>query len=59
MAFARPRRSRDGVAPNLLAFAYATHGVHPTLLERDFNFPPLPVLLAEVRRIRELQAAAA
>ncbi len=49
---------KDGVW-DLLAFAYATHGVHPTLLERDFNFPPLPVLLAEVRRIRELQAAAA
>lgn len=44
---------------NLLAFAYATHGVRPTLLERDFNFPPLPVLLAEVQRIRELQAGAA
>ena len=44
---------------NLLAFAYATHGVRPTLLERDFNFPPLPVLLAEVQRIRDLQAAAA
>jgi len=44
---------------DLLAFAYATHGVRPTLLERDFNFPPLPVLLAEVHRIRDLQAAAA
>jgi uncharacterized protein (UPF0276 family) len=43
----------------LLAFAYATHGVRPTLLERDFNFPPLPALLAEVQRIRDLQAAAA
>lgn len=43
----------------LLGFAYATHGVRPTLLERDFNFPPLPVLLAEVQRIRDLQAAAA
>lgn len=44
---------------DLLAFAYATHGVRPTLLERDFNFPPLPVLLTEVQRIRDLQAAAA
>lgn len=43
---------------DLLAFTYATHGVRPTLLERDFNFPPLPVLLAEVERIRALQAAA-
>lgn len=42
----------------LLAHAYAVHGVHPTLLERDFNFPPLPALLAEVERIRALQADA-
>ena len=39
----------------LLDHAYALHGVRPTLLERDFNFPPLPVLLAEVERIRQLQ----
>ena len=43
----------------LLAFTYATHGLRPTLLERDFNFPPLPLLLAEVQRIRQLQAAIA
>jgi len=42
----------------LLGFAYATHGVRPTLLERDFNFPPLTTLLAEVERIRALQADA-
>ncbi|WP_287598905.1 DUF692 domain-containing protein [Thermomonas sp.] len=42
----------------LLGFAYASHGVRPTLLERDFNFPPLPVLVDEVARIRALQAAA-
>ena len=42
----------------LLAFAYATHGVRPTLLERDFHFPPLPVLLDEVAHVRALQAAA-
>jgi uncharacterized protein (UPF0276 family) len=29
----------------------------PTLLERDFNFPPLPELLNEVRHIRRLQSA--
>ncbi len=40
----------------LLAAAYATHGVRPTLLERDFNFPPLAELCAELQRIRELQA---
>ena len=41
----------------LLADTYAMHGVRPTLLERDFNFPPLPELLAEVSRIRQLQLA--
>lgn len=40
----------------LLAHAYHMHGVHPTLLERDFNFPPLPELLSEVQRIRDVQA---
>jgi uncharacterized protein len=27
----------------------------PTLLERDFNFPPLSELLGEVERIRTFQ----
>jgi uncharacterized protein (UPF0276 family) len=31
----------------------------PTLLERDFNLPPLAELLLEVEHVRELQAAAA
>ncbi len=44
---------------SLLAHAYRAHGVRPTLLERDFNFPPLPELLAELARVRQLQAAAA
>jgi hypothetical protein len=43
----------------LLADAYRVHGVRPTLLERDFNFPALDALLAEVHRIRGLQQAAA
>ncbi len=43
----------------LLESAYRVHGVRPTLLERDFNFPPMPVLLAEVERIRTLQQATA
>lgn len=43
---------------SLLDSAYRRHGVRPTLLERDFNFPPLAVLLAEVERIRALQAIA-
>ena len=39
----------------LLDKAYETFGVFPTLLERDFNFPPVPELLAEVDRIHEIQ----
>lgn len=44
---------------NLLAQAYAHGGLVPTLLERDFNLPPLAELLAEVEHIRTLQGAAA
>lgn len=40
----------------LLDRAYARFGVLPTLLERDFNIPPLAELLAEVDGIRALQA---
>jgi uncharacterized protein len=43
----------------LLAQAYERFGPVPTLLERDFNFPPVGDLLAEVRRIRSLQRDAA
>lgn len=43
---------------DLLAAAYRLHGVRPTLLERDFNFPTMPVLLEEIARIRALQAQA-
>ena len=42
---------------DLLAAAYAHCGPLPTLLERDFNIPPLDALLAEVDRIAEVQAA--
>lgn len=42
----------------LLDQAYAAHGVRPTLLERDFNFPPIAELYAEVAQIRRLQATA-
>lgn len=41
----------------LLASAYRRFGVRPTLLERDFNFPPLRELLAETGRIRMMQMA--
>lgn len=40
---------------DLLDQAYAKYGVFPTLLERDFNIPPLAELLTEVDRIQELQ----
>ena len=40
----------------LLEGAYERFGVFPTLLERDFNIPPLPQLLAEVDTITNLQA---
>jgi uncharacterized protein (UPF0276 family) len=39
----------------LLAQAYARFGVQPTLLERDFNFPPYAALVAELQTIRQLQ----
>lgn len=41
---------------SLLETAYRHHGVFPTLLERDFNIPPLDTLLDEVDRIRRIQA---
>ncbi len=40
---------------NLLEKAYELFGVFPTLLERDFNIPPLEALLGEVNQIRKLQ----
>ncbi len=39
----------------LLDEAYTRFGVFPTLLERDFNLPPLPELLCEVDRIQAVQ----
>jgi uncharacterized protein (UPF0276 family) len=39
----------------LLDEAYARLGPLPTLLERDFNFPEMGCLLAEVQRIRDAQ----
>jgi uncharacterized protein (UPF0276 family) len=40
----------------LLARAYRNFGVRPTLVERDFNFPPLAELVGEVRTIRKIQS---
>ena len=42
----------------LLAQAYQRLGPVPTLLERDFNLPPLAELLLEVEQVRSLQRAA-
>ena len=39
----------------LLDAAYARHGVKPTLLERDFNYPAWEELASELGRIRQLQ----
>jgi hypothetical protein len=41
---------------DLLHACYAHCGLRPTVLERDFNIPPLDVLLREIQRIREIQA---
>ncbi len=42
----------------LLSLAYQHHGVKPTLLERDFNFPPMSELLGEVNQIKSMQQSA-
>jgi len=41
---------------DLLGDAYAHFGPVPTLLERDFNFPPVKELLDEIHRIKDLQS---
>jgi uncharacterized protein (UPF0276 family) len=48
----------DDQAWGLLADAYDHFGPVPTLLERDFNFPPMNELLGEVRRIKAMQLEA-
>lgn len=42
----------------LLAEAYAVYGRRPTLLERDFNFPPFEELADELGHVRRHLAAA-
>ncbi|NVJ67193.1 MAG: DUF692 family protein, partial [Gammaproteobacteria bacterium] len=39
----------------LLETAYQEFGVFPTLLERDFNIPPMAELLSEVAQIKVIQ----
>lgn len=41
---------------SLLDRAYTRLGAVPTLLERDFNIPPLPELMQEIAQIHRLQA---
>jgi uncharacterized protein (UPF0276 family) len=40
---------------SLLDETYRIHGIAPTLLERDFNIPPLAQLMREVERIAAIQ----
>ncbi len=40
----------------LLDYSYQQHGLFPTLLERDFDFPALDSMLDEVRRIKTVQS---
>lgn len=49
----------DIISPvwQLLRECYEIHGVHPTLLERDFNIPPTSVLLNEIDQIHDYQDA--
>ena len=51
---------KDVIDPvwQLLESAYALFGVFPTLLERDSNIPPLPILMDEVNRIAHYQEQA-
>lgn len=39
----------------LLEYVYQNYGTIPTLLERDFNFPPIRELVAEVAQIKQYQ----
>ncbi|MGA9573331.1 MAG: DUF692 domain-containing protein [Lysobacterales bacterium] len=41
---------------DLLDKAYGFFGVFPTLLERDFNLPPVSELLTEVQQVGKIQA---
>ncbi|MFC3549913.1 DUF692 domain-containing protein [Lysobacter cavernae] len=43
---------------SLLGEAYRRHGPRPTLLERDFNFPPYAELVGELRTIRRILSEA-
>jgi len=40
---------------DLLSYTYQRIGMRPTLLERDFNIPPLPQLLTELAKVQSVQ----
>ncbi len=40
---------------NLLDIAYDQFGVFPTLIERDFNIPPINEMMTEVHQVRQIQ----
>jgi uncharacterized protein (UPF0276 family) len=42
---------------DLLRHAFDRDGPLPTLLERDFNFPPIERLLGEIRQIHAIQGS--
>jgi len=44
---------------DLLGYTYRLTGPLPTLLERDFNLPPLAELMQELAQVRQAQSAAA
>jgi hypothetical protein len=41
----------------LLKHSYQVHGVFPTLLERDFNIPPMEALIEEAKLIGKIQSS--
>ena len=41
---------------DLLDSAYRQFGVFPTLVERDFNIPPIEVMMREVEQVKAIQA---
>ena len=57
IALQQRRHGADVCDPvwDLLEYTYARLGPVPTLLERDFNIPPLNTLVREVERVRQLQ----
>ena len=53
--FQRPPQFFQDPVWTLLDQTYRIHGARPTLLERDFNIPPLDELVWELQRIDAIQ----